>query len=223
MFKIIEVSKSYQMGSSIVQALDKISVDVPDGQFVAITGPSGCGKSTLLYTIGGLLTPTNGKIFAEETDIYKLTHKERARFRRENIGFVFQTFELIPYLTALENVMLPLALSKVDDDEQVDLAKECLDKVGLGNRAYHKPTELSGGEQQRVALARGVINNPRILLADEPTGNLDKRTGEEIIHMLKTLNKEGLTIIMVTHDLTKAENADRILSMLDGSLRVRTN
>jgi putative ABC transport system ATP-binding protein len=223
MFKIIEVSKSYQMGSSTVQALDKISVDVPNGQFVAITGPSGCGKSTLLYTIGGLLTPTNGKIFAEETDIYKLTHKERARFRRENIGFVFQTFELIPYLTALENVMLPLALSKVDDDEQVDLAKECLDKVGLGNRAYHKPTELSGGEQQRVALARGIINSPRILLADEPTGNLDKRTGEEIIHMLKTLNKEGLTIIMVTHDLTKAENADRILSMLDGSLRVRTN
>ena len=223
MFKIIEVSKSYQMGSSIVQALDKISVDVPDGQFVAITGPSGCGKSTLLYTIGGLLTPTNGKIFAEETDIYRLTHKERARFRRENIGFVFQTFELIPCLTALENVMLPLALSKVDDDEQVDLAKECLDKVGLGNRAYHKPTELSGGEQQRVALARGIINSPRILLADEPTGNLDKRTGEEIIHMLKTLNKEGLTIIMVTHDLTKAENADRILSMLDGSLRVRTN
>lgn len=211
------------MGSSVVQALDRVSVIIPDRQFVAVTGPSGSGKSTLLYTIGGLLTPTHGKVIVDGVDVYDLSQKERAKFRRENIGFAFQTFELIPYLTALENVMLPLALSKVDDEEQRLRAAECLSKVGLESRADHKPTELSGGEQQRVALARGIINNPKVLLADEPTGNLDKKTGEEIIRLLKSLNKEGLTIVMVTHDLSKAEHADRVLTMLDGCLHVQTN
>jgi putative ABC transport system ATP-binding protein len=208
------------LGSSVVHALEQVSIRVPERQFVAVTGQSGRGKSTLLYTIGGLLTPTHGNVVVDGVDIYKLSLKERARFRRENIGFVFQTFELIPYLTALENVMLPLALSKVDDEEQIERAMECLTKVGLENRADHKPTELSGGEQQRVALARGIINNPKILLADEPTGNLDKKTGEEIIRLLKSLHEEGLTIIMVTHDLSKAQHADRVLSMLDGCLQV---
>lgn len=218
MLETIEVSRSYEMGSGLVQALEKVSVNVPDSQFVAVTGPSGSGKSTLLYTIGGLLTPTHGKVIVGGVDVYELSQRERAKFRRENVGFVFQTFELIPYLTALENVMLPLALSKVDDEEQGERAIECLSKVGLESRAEHKPTELSGGEQQRVALARGIINKPKILLADEPTGNLDRKTGEEIIQLLKSLNRDGLTIVMVTHDLSKAEHADRVLSMLDGCL-----
>ena len=220
MLETFEVSRSYDMGGGVVQALEKVSVKVPNKQFVAVTGPSGSGKSTLLYTIGGLLTPTYGKVIVDGVDVYELSHKDRAKFRRENIGFVFQTFELIPYLTALENVMLPLALSQVDDEEQRISATDCLSKVGLSSRADHKPTELSGGEQQRVALARGIINDPKILLADEPTGNLDKKTGEDIIHLLKTLNKEGLTIVMVTHDLSKAEHADRVLRMLDGCLQI---
>lgn len=223
MFETYEVSREYNMGSSIVKALENVTVKVPDGQFVAVTGPSGCGKSTLLYALGGLLTPTRGNVVIDGVDVYGLSLKERARFRRENIGFVFQTFELIPYLTALENVMLPLALSNVDDTEQADKANECLGRVGLASRAEHKPTEMSGGEQQRVALARGIINDPKILLADEPTGNLDKKTGEEIIRLLKALNGEGLTIVMVTHDLSKAEHADRVLSMLDGSIQNKGN
>jgi putative ABC transport system ATP-binding protein len=220
LFKLDEVSRSYSIGNSVVHALDKISVNIPDGQFIAVTGPSGSGKSTLLYTIGGLLTPTGGRVFFNGVDVYGLSHKDRARFRRENLGFVFQTFELLPYLTALENVMLPLALSRVDDEEQMIQALDCLSKVGLERRSEHKPTELSGGEQQRVAIARGIINQPKILLADEPTGNLDKKTGEEIIQLMESLKEEGLTVIIVTHDRSKAEHADRVLTMLDGCLQV---
>ena len=220
LFKLDEVSRSYRIGDNVVNALDKISVTISDGQFVAITGPSGSGKSTLLYTIGGLLTPTSGRVFFNGVDVYGLALRDRAKFRRESLGFVFQTFELLPYLTALENVMIPLALSKVNDEEQKIRAMECLTKVGLEKRADHKPTELSGGEQQRVAIARGIINHPRILLADEPTGNLDKKTGQEIIQLIQSLKEEGITVVMVTHDQTKAEQADRVLTMLDGSLQV---
>ncbi len=218
MIDVKGVSKTYPMGGEEVSALDGVSLTVEDGEFLAVTGPSGSGKSTLLYTMGGLLTPTEGEIVVDGVSVYNLSQRDRARFRRDNVGFVFQTFELLPYLTALENVMLPLSLVDVDSEEQEDRAYECLEKVGLGKRADHKPTELSGGEQQRVAVARGIVNSPRILLADEPTGNLDQRNGQEIIDLLRAFHGEGLTIVMVTHDARKAEQAGAKIGMTDGKI-----
>lgn len=217
MIALKEVTKLYEVGSNPILALDNVNLKIEEGDFLAIMGPSGSGKSTLLYTVGGLLTPTKGDVTVNGTTIYKLTPPERAKFRRENVGFIFQTFELLPYLTALENVMLPLYLAGVSSIEQEDAAKEALDKVGLANRSFHKPTELSGGEQQRVAIARGIVNNPTILLADEPTGNLDQKTGYEIMQLLCKLHeKEGLTIIIVTHDPAVAECANKVIKMIDG-------
>lgn len=177
----------------------------------------------MLYTVGGLLTPTRGSVTIGDTDIYQLSNKSRAQFRREKLGFIFQTFELLPYLTALENVMLPLHLAGAPSVEQEEAASDALDKVGLGKRAGHKPTELSGGEQQRVAVARGLVNNPSILLADEPTGNLDQKTGNEIMKLLCDLHKkEGLTLIFVTHDPAKARLAGTVVEMLDGHIVTNT-
>ena len=211
------VTKLYEMGSNPILALDNVNLKIEKGDFLAVMGPSGSGKSTLLYTIGGLLTPTKGDVIVNNTLIYKLTPRERAKFRRENVGFIFQTFELLPYLTALENVMLPLYLAGVSSIEQESAAKEALYKVGLANRAFHKPTELSGGEQQRVAIARGIVNNPNILLADEPTGNLDQKTGYEIMRLLCKLHeKEGLTIIVVTHNPAVAGHANKVIKIIDG-------
>jgi len=214
-----EVTKIYGMGSAQVFALNNVNLEIEEGQFLAVMGPSGCGKSTLLYTLGGLLTPTKGKVIIDDASIYDFSLRYRAKFRRENVGFIFQTFELIPYLTALENVVVPLYLSKVPLNEHEERAKEALKRVGLADRASHKPSELSGGEQQRVAIARGIVNNPRILLADEPTGNLDRKTGNEIIRLLQKLNaRHGLTLIIVTHDSGKAKYADRVLEMIDGHI-----
>jgi putative ABC transport system ATP-binding protein len=218
MIDVIDVTKSFRMGSDLVHALDEVNLSIEEGDLTAVTGPSGSGKSTLLYTIGGLLTPTRGRVLANGSEVYSLTPRERARFRRENIGFIFQTFELLPYLTALENVILPLLLARVNPENHEDLAMESLEKVGLGNRARHKPGELSGGEQQRVSIARGIVNEPSILLADEPTGNLDRKTGDEITQILHDLNGGGQTIVFVTHDQRKAEEADRVFSMLDGRI-----
>jgi putative ABC transport system ATP-binding protein len=219
MLEIKEVTKLYEIGNSLVHSLDSVSLKIEKGEFISVIGPSGSGKSTLLYTLGGLLTPTKGEVTIQGSEIYHLNSRERARFRRENIGFIFQTFELLPYLTALENVMLPLHLAGISSKEQEEWASEALDKVGLRKRGNHKPTELSGGEQQRVAVARGIVNNPSILLADEPTGNLDQKTGNEIMGLLCELHKkEGLTLIFVTHDPTKAELAGRIVEMLDGHI-----
>ena len=222
MIDVIDVTKSFRMGSDLVHALDEVNLSIEEGDFTAVTGPSGSGKSTLLYTIGGLLTPTRGRVLANGSDVYNLTSRERARFRRENIGFIFQTFELLPYLTALENVILSLLLARVNPENHEDLAMESLEKVGLGNRARHKPGELSGGEQQRVSIARGIVNEPSILLADEPTGNLDRKTGDEITQILHELNGGGQTIVFVTHDQRKAEEADRVFSMLDGRIVKKT-
>jgi len=214
-----DVTKIYKMGSAQVFALNGVSLEVEDGDFLAVMGPSGSGKSTLLYTIGALLTPTKGDVTIDGESIYKMKPRQRAKFRRENIGFIFQTFELIPYLTALENVMLPLYLSGATTTKQEDMAEEALRKVGLTHRALHKPTELSGGEQQRVSIARGIVNNPHILLADEPTGNLDQKTGNEIIQLLHKLkDKDELTVIMVTHDADKAHLSNEVLQMIDGRL-----
>ena len=175
------LTKTYETGSTQVSALNSVNLEIEKGEFLALMGPSGSGKSTLLYAIGGLLTPTKGDVEINGESIYELGSKQRAKFRRENVGFIFQTFELIPYLTALENVMVPLYLSGVPSSEQENAATEALQRVGLADRAMHKPTELSGGQQQRVAIARGIVNKPRILLADEPTGNLDQKTGSEIL------------------------------------------
>jgi putative ABC transport system ATP-binding protein len=217
MLELKELTKIYEIGDNQVYSLDSVNLRVERGEFLAVMGPSGSGKSTLLYTVGGLLTPTKGEVTIRGTAIYQLGTRERAKFRRENIGFIFQTFELLPYLTALENVMLPLHLAGLSSDEQEEVATEALRKVGLAKRASHKPTELSGGEQQRVAVARGIVNNPSLLLADEPTGNLDQKTGNEIMRLLCDLHeKDGLTTILVTHDLAKAKLATRVVEMIDG-------
>lgn len=219
MIEMQAVTKVYEMGENRVLALNNASLRVDKGEFLAITGPSGSGKSTLLYTLGGLLTPTKGNVTVDGTPIYDLTHTERARFRRENIGFIFQEFELLPYLTAIENVTLPLYLSGVTPTEQEDAAEEALEKVGLGKRALHKPSELSGGEQQRVAIARGIVTKPRFLLADEPTGNLDQKTGNEILHLINDLHEEGkLATMIVTHDPGIAKRSSRVVEMIDGAI-----
>ena len=224
MLELKEVTKTYEMGDSQVYSLNGVSLKVDEGEFLAVMGPSGSGKSTLLYTVGGLLTPTKGDVDVNGKSIYLLSLRERAKFRRENIGFIFQTFELLPYLTALENVMLPLHLARIPSVEQEEAATEALARVGLEKRACHKPTELSGGEQQRVAIARGLVNKPNILLADEPTGNLDQKTGNEIMKLLCELHKkDGLTMILVTHDSAKAKLASRVVEMLDGHVVTNRN
>ena len=214
-----DITKIYEMGSAQVFALNGVNLEIDDGDFLAVMGPSGSGKSTLLYTVGALLTPTKGNVTIDGKSIYRMKPRQRAEFRRKNVGFIFQTFELLPYLTALENVVLPLYLSGVTISKHEDIAEEALRKVGLADRALHKPTELSGGEQQRVSIARGIVNNPHILLADEPTGNLDQKTGNEIIQLLHRLSdKDGLTVIMVTHDPGKARLSDKVLQMIDGRI-----
>jgi putative ABC transport system ATP-binding protein len=218
MIEMDTVTKSYIVGGEQVTALDQVSLRVDEGDYMVVTGPSGSGKSTLLYTLGGLLTPNMGTVHVNNSDIYKLNPRYRAKFRRDNVGFIFQTFELLPYLTALENVMLPLSLDGVSSSNQVEWALESLERVGLGKRANHKPTELSGGEQQRVAVARGVVNEPKILLADEPTGNLDQKTGDGIMGLLSELNSEGQTIVFVTHDQSRKRIANKIIEMVDGRI-----
>jgi len=223
LIEIMEVTKSYPMGGDQVKALDGVSLTIGEGDLLAVTGPSGSGKSTLLYTIGGLLTPTEGEVHVNGYKVYSLPPRERARFRRENVGFIFQTFELLPYLTAEENVMLPLSLAGLDPIDQSDMALEALERVGLKDRARHKPSELSGGEQQRVAIARGVVNSPDILLADEPTGNLDQKTGEGIMRLLTELNRaDGQTIVYVTHSQAMAGMADKAIGMTDGRIVTRS-
>jgi putative ABC transport system ATP-binding protein len=218
MIEISEVTKSYIIGGNQVNALSGVNLGISEGDFMAVTGPSGSGKSTLLYTVGGLLTPNLGSVHVFESDIYSLSQRLRAKFRRDNVGFIFQTFELLPYLTALENVMLPLSIDGVAGWEQEDRAYDSLEKVGLDERADHKPTELSGGEQQRVAVARGLVNDPKILLADEPTGNLDQKTGDGIMGLLSDLNGEGQTIVFVTHDIARTGIANKVVGMVDGSI-----
>ncbi len=219
MIVLNEVTKSYEMGSTQVNAINDLSLTIDEGEFLAVMGPSGSGKSTLLYTIGTLLTPTKGDVKINGESIYELPPRQRTKFRRENIGFIFQTFELIPYLTAIENVILPLYLSGTAAHKQKAAAEKALHQVGLSNRAFHKPAELSGGEQQRVSVARGIVNNPNIILADEPTGNLDRKNGNEIVQLLRSLsNNDGISIIMVTHDPEKTRYANNVLQMIDGRI-----
>lgn len=215
-----EVSKIYQMGSNSVAALDKVSLEVNEGEFVAIRGTSGSGKSTLLNMLGGLDHPTTGEVFFADKPLGPFTKKEMARYRRFSVGMIFQNFNLIPTMTARENVALALAFGGLRGQARRARSSELLTRVGLGDRLSHKPSELSGGEQQRVAIARALANNPKVLLADEPTGNLDSIRAHELLALLREMvNQDRLTILMVTHDEELAKNyADRIVFMKDGQV-----
>lgn len=212
-----DVKKSYRLGKISVPALRGVSFDVGEGEFLTIFGPSGSGKSTLLHLIGGLDRPDEGEISVDGSKLLQLGDDELARLRLTKIGFVFQFFNLLPRITALANVELPLAIANLPEKESTERAKETLRLVGLETRMDHRPFELSGGEQQRVAIARALINNPKIVLADEPTGNLDTKIGGEIVQLMRRLNKEeGQTFVIITHDTTVAENADRTIYLKDG-------
>lgn len=221
--KIIElknVEKHYVMGKNIVKALNGITTEINRGDFVAIVGPSGSGKSTMMNMVGALDLATKGEIYLDEENIETLEESELAQIRGRKIGFVFQTFNLIPTLTALENVMLPMIFQKVGKAESMKRAEKILKSVKLEKRKNHLANELSGGERQRVAIARALANNPEVILADEPTGNLDSKTGQEIMKIFQSLNKEGKTIILVTHDLNLTKYASKILKMKDGKIEV---
>lgn len=218
MLRMENVSKTYPHRGQIVKALDRATLHIPRGDFVSLVGPSGSGKSTLLLMLGGMLSPSQGRVFLEGQSVYDLNLNDRAQLRREKLGFVFQTFNLVPYLSALENVQVPLFLSKTDEKAQKDRAAALLDRVGLGDRLDHKPCELSVGQQQRVALARMLANDPAVILADEPTGNLDPETSQQVICYLEEFNQEGRTIVMVTHDPRAAKRAKRTLRLQGGAV-----
>ncbi len=212
------LTKEYQSGTQRLTVLRDVSFDVPQGAFVSIVGPSGSGKTTLLGLLAGLDTPSHGTVSLDGEEFGSLDEDRRAKLRGEKVGFVFQSFQLIPTLTALENVQVPLELSgAVSAKEATSRARDLLTRVGLGDRTHHFPQQLSGGEQQRVALARAFVNEPRILFADEPTGNLDGTTGERIVELLQALNRErGCTIVLVTHDITLAARTQRTIRLRDG-------
>ena len=218
MIKVENLSKKYKVKGKDIFALREVDFTIEDGEFVIIVGPSGSGKSTLLLTLGGLIHPTSGKVILNGRSIYELSVKERAELRKTSLGFIFQTFNLIPYLTSLENVQVPLYLAGKSPVEQKNIATHLLTKVGLGDRLEHKPAESSVGQQQRVALARALANNPAILLADEPTGSLDPALSEELLSWLVTLQKEGHTIVMVTHNRDAVRYATRSMTLIEGSV-----
>jgi len=212
-----DVKKAYRMGKVLVPALRGVSFDAEEGEFLTIFGPSGSGKSTLLHLVGGLDRPDEGEILIDGSNILKLSDDKLAELRLTKIGFVFQFFNLLPRLTALKNVVLPLTIAGVPEKEALEQAKEILRLVGLEARTNHRPSELSGGEQQRVAMARALVNSPKIVLADEPTGNLDTKTGWEIVQLMRKLNEDKRqTFVVVTHDPHIAEAADRIIYLKDG-------
>jgi putative ABC transport system ATP-binding protein len=211
------LKRHYSMGQEVVRALDGVSVDIHDGESVAIIGPSGSGKTTLMHLLGGLDTPSAGRIVVDDEDLAALDEKALARYRNEKVGFIFQSFHLQPHLTAVENVELPLKLRGVKRTDRRRLAAERLAEVGLADRMTHRPAELSGGQRQRVSVARALAGEPRFLLADEPTGNLDSKTGAAILDLFVRLNAtKGLTLITVTHDATVAQRHARRIELLDG-------
>ncbi|MEW8995016.1 ABC transporter ATP-binding protein [Clostridium sp.] len=212
-----DVTKVFKMGNTEVNILKGISLNADTGEFVAIVGESGSGKSTLLNILGGLMACDNGEIIINDNHIEKLTENELALFRRNNLGFIFQTYNLLPQLSALENVEMPLIFSGISKNERRTRAKEMLERVGLADRMEHKPAELSGGQQQRVSIARALISNPKVILADEPTGNLDSKTSIEILNLLKELNQTyNMTFLVVTHSQVVYKYADKVVKMEDG-------
>ena len=213
-----DVTKTYGHGDSTVSALDRISFTIETGEFVSVMGESGAGKSTLLAVMGAMNTPTSGRYSVDDLDVYSLSSEQRADFRREYLGFVFQSFHLVPYLTVVENVMLPLTAVRMPGRQKEAMALEALAWVGLSAKAKRLPNQISGGECERVAVARAIVNNPPVLLADEPTGNLDSRNTQEVMDLLGRLHAGGTTIIMVTHSAACAAYAQRILYVTDGRL-----
>jgi len=214
------VCRHYVMGESLIRAVDGISLSITSGEFVALLGTSGSGKSSLLNLIAGLDRPTSGTVVVEGKNLAELSREDLARHRLHTVGMVFQSFNLIPSMTVIENVELPLRFAEVDRSQRAALARQALDRVGLGKRLDHRPSELSGGEQQRTALARALINRPKLLLADEPTGNLDSRTGTEIMNLIREFNESlGMTVVMVTHERALAgQYAERLIFLADGKL-----
>jgi len=218
LLQLKKVSKTYQLDGIIVKALRKIDFQIKKGEFVAIMGSSGSGKSTLMHLAGCLDAPTKGKVILGGKNVSQLSESEMARIRNQEIGFVFQSFNLVPRTSALDNVAMPLFYAGMPAVKRISLAKKALKQVGLEERSEHTPNQLSGGEQQRVAIARALVNKPKIIFADEPTGNLDTKTGLEIMEILKKLNQDGHTIVMVTHEEEIAEFAKRIVQIKDGRI-----
>jgi putative ABC transport system ATP-binding protein len=212
------VTKTYKLGDEVLNALDNVNCTIESGEFVAITGPSGSGKSTLANIVGGLDHPSSGTVIIDGSDLSHVRDKQLSDYRNHHIGFVFQSFNLQGTQTALENVMLPLVFSRMKSKDRKARAKECLEAVGLGDRLKHRPSQLSGGQRQRVAIARALAVKPSIILADEPTGNLDSARGEEIMKLLKDLNKQGITLIIITHDMSIARQAGRVIQIKDGHM-----
>ncbi|HVH86900.1 MAG TPA: ABC transporter ATP-binding protein [Terriglobales bacterium] len=213
------LSRIYHMGESEIRAVNNISFSIDAGEFVALLGTSGSGKSSLLNLIAGLDTPTTGSVAVAGRDLARMSRDELARYRRSTVGMVFQAFNLVPAMTVLENVELPMRFAEVPREHRMDRARTALERVGLGHRLSHRPSELSGGEQQRASLARALVNSPSLLLADEPTGNLDSRTGAEIMELIHRINTEGTTVLMVTHERPLAERyASRFIFLRDGKL-----
>lgn len=218
MIEISNMSKIYRIGDVEVKALNRISLRIRQHEFVSIIGPSGSGKSTLMNMIGLLDVPTEGEYYLDGKEVSRLKDEQLAEIRNHKIGFIFQGFNLLQKLTAIENVELPLIYQGLGTKERIERSIEALKQVGLENRLHHKPTELSGGQQQRVAIARALVGNPPVILADEPTGNLDSKTGKEIMQMLKELHKKGNTIILITHDNEIAMQAERVIRIQDGEI-----
>ena len=219
MIKLENITREYRMGEDIVRAVSGISLEITEGEFVALVGPSGSGKSTTMHIIGGLDTPTSGRVIVDGHDLSRAGDRELSRYRNEKIGFVFQAFNLHPTYTAMENVALPLIFSGIGYSRRMKIAAEALETVGLSDRALHRPNQLSGGERQRVSIARALVTQPKIILADEPTGNLDSKNGQLVMELLSRLNKEkGITLIIVTHNMEIAAVAGRIIKMRDGKI-----
>ena len=213
------ITKEYPLGKGTVQVLKGISLEVEEGEFVAIMGPSGAGKSTLMHILGCLDTPTSGTYLLDGEDVSKMDDAKLSRVRNAKIGFVFQAFYLIPWATALENVLLPFLYSDKVPKDAEEMAKAALTRMGMGERLYHKPSELSGGQQQRVAIARAIVKNPALIMADEPTGNLDSAASREVMEIFCEMNREGRTILLITHDPEIAEYASRTLILKDGLIQ----
>jgi putative ABC transport system ATP-binding protein len=218
MIRLENIAKRYDLGAVTVTALEEITLSIEEGEYIAIMGPSGSGKSTLMNIIGILDTPSEGTYFLEDYDITRLPDKEQARIRNRNFGFIFQSFNLLSELSALENVALPMSYAGMGPRERNEKAGELLEQVGMSHRLHHLPTMLSGGEQQRVAIARALANNPDLILADEPTGNLPSDKGEAILETLEELNKQGVTVVMVTHNEEQGRRAKRRVHIQDGRL-----
>lgn len=216
LIEISSLKKHYTSGGETVEALRGVDISIETGEFITIMGQSGSGKSTLLSVLGGMNHPTSGEVEMAGVKLYHLPGEKLADFRAQNLGFVFQSFHLIPYLTAIENVMLPLAIVKTKTAEKRAAAKRALEQVGLGAKSERLPHQLSGGEQERVAIARAIVNNPHILLADEPTGNLDSKTSDEVMALFRELNAAGQTVVMVTHNPENGAHADRTIHLKDG-------